>query len=163
MDTEEVVQQVQRAPITWEAHEYVHAEKNRDWYWALGLIAIAGAVAALLFNNVLFAVLIIIASFSLALFASRKPDLVTFTLSQRGVRVDDDLYPFQSLESFGIDETPNKTPKLILKSNKIFSPGLVIPLEGIHPDEVHDFLLDFLPEGDHAESLSHHLMEYLGF
>jgi hypothetical protein len=133
MDTEEVVQQVQRAPITWEAHEYVHAEKNRDWYWAL------------------------------ALFASRKPDLVTFTLSQRGVRVDDDLYPFQSLESFGIDETPNKTPKLILKSNKIFSPGLVIPLEGIHPDEVHDFLLDFLPEGDHAESLSHHLMEYLGF
>jgi len=154
---------VRRTPIEWEAYEYTHTEKDRDWYWALGLIAIAGAVAALLFNNVLFAVLIIAASFALALFASRKPDLVSFAITQRGVRIDDKLYPFQALESFSIDEESSHPPKLILESNKTFAPHLVIPLEGVDIDEVHDFLLDFLLEGEHIDPLSHRLMEYLGF
>ena len=152
-----------RAPISWEAHEYVHVEKTKDWYWALGLMAVAGAVAALLFNNVLFAVLILATLFALALFASRKPDLVSFTITQRGVRVDDTLYPFQALASFAVDDETGDIPKLILVSNKLFAPNLVIPLEGIEPDDVHDFLLDYLLESDHVEPLSHKVMVYLGF
>jgi hypothetical protein len=153
-----------RPPLEWEAHEYLHTEKAPDWYWALGLIAIAGAVAALTFNNVLFAVFILIAAFFLAIFAARKPNTVRFAVTQRGVRIDDLLYPFSSLESFAIDElTPEHTPKLILESRKIFVPRIVIPIEGVSADDVHDFLLDFLHEEDHVEPLTHHFMGWLGF
>lgn len=152
-----------RVPIEWEAYEYLHTEKNHDWYWALGLIAVAGAVAALLFSNVLFAILILIASFVLAVFASRKPDLVKFSLTQRGVRINNDLYPFSTLTSFGIDESHPTTPKLIIQSSKALVPKLTIPLDNVDVDAIHHFMLNFLPEDDHVEPLTHRVMEYLGF
>jgi len=152
-----------RAPITWTAHEYLHTEKGHDWYWALGLIAVAGAVASLLFSNVLFAVLILIAAFVLAIFASRKPNLVTFALTQRGVRVDDALYPYSTIASFGIDDSHPTTPKLIFASQKKLSPALIIPLEHADIEMIHQYLLSILPEEDHVEPLVHRVMEYLGF
>lgn len=139
-------------------------EKTPDWYWALGLIAVSGTVAALLFNNVLFAVLILFAAFVLALLASREPGEVTFSLTQRGMRVNDILYPYQSLESFAIDEiSRDHIPKLIIEPKSFFTPTLVVPLIGIDPDRIHDYLLDFLPEEDHVEPLTHRIMEWLGF
>lgn len=165
MEETEAVQQTStvRQPITWDAHEYLHTDKDHDWYWALGLIAVAGAVASLLFSNVLFAILILISAFVLAVFASRKPNLVTFAVTQRGVRIDDALYPYQSLTSFGIDDSHPTTPKLILESRKKLAPKLTIPIEADMADDIHDFLINFLPEEDHAEPLTHRVMEYLGF
>jgi hypothetical protein len=153
-----------RQPIVWQAHEYVHVEKTQDWFWALGLIAVAGAIGALLFNNVLFAIFILIAAFVLALYANRHPDLVTFTVSQRGVRINDTLYPFGNLKSFAIHElTPHHIPKLILEPRAALSAHIIIPLENVDADHVHDFLLDFLPEDEHEEPFAHHIMEWLGF
>jgi len=155
---------VDKKPIEWTDHEYKHFEKGSEWYWALGLVSVAGAVAALIFNNVLFALFILIAAFVLAIFASRKPNEVTFEISQRGIRIDDVLYPFQSLKSFGIEElTPKHIPRLIFKSKKLFALDIIIPLEKVHANEVHDFLIHFLPEDDHHEPLVHKVMEWLGF
>lgn len=159
-----VEQKQHRERLSWEAHEYIHTDKHPDWYWALGLLTIAGAVAAILFSDYLFAVIIVITGFVLALFASRKPDVVRFTLTQRGVRINEKLYPYQSLESFFIEELHHEyTPRLLLKSKHFFVPLLVIPLEGVDADQVHDYLLDFLMEEEHAEPLVHKVMEYFGF
>lgn len=153
-----------RQPIEWRAHEYVHFEKSQDWYWILGLVAVAGAVAAILFNNVLFALLILIAAFVVALFAGRKPDIVSFSLTQRGVRINDTLYPFSNLKSFGIVErSSNHIPKLILEPKGHLAMHIYIPLENVDVDHVHDFLLDFVFEDEHEEPLIHHFMEWLGF
>jgi hypothetical protein len=153
-----------RAPITWRAHEYVHTEKNSDWYWALGLIVVAGALFALLKNNVMFAILILIAGFVLALFATMKPKHIEFAVTQRGVRIDKELLPYSSLESFAVDElSPNHVPKLIIESKKLLAPHIVIPIEEVSPDDVHDFLLNYLPEDDHVEPLTNRVMEWLGF
>ena len=153
-----------RPPLQWRAHEYVHTEKTTDWYWALGLIAVAGAVGAVLLNNVLFALFILISSFVLAVLASQKPKHIEFAVTQRGVRIDKTLYPYSSLESFAVDQaTHTHTPKLILESKKMFAPKLVIPLIDVDPDEVHGFLSDFLVEDDHIEPFTDRFMEWLGF
>ncbi|MBP9749413.1 MAG: hypothetical protein KBD21_01675 [Candidatus Pacebacteria bacterium] len=153
-----------RTPISWDAHEYVHVEKSPDWYWALGLLAIAGATGALLMENVLFAVFIIIVSFVLALVASRQPNVLRFSITQRGVRIDDTLYQYSALDSFAIDEpTPNHTPKLILKQKGFFESVIIIPILDVDADDVHDFLIAFLEEDEHIEPLTHRLMEWLGF
>ncbi len=153
-----------RKPIAWEAHEYVHVEKSPDWYWALGLLAIAGATGALLMENVLFAVFIIIASFVVALASSRQPNVLRFSVTQRGVRIDDTLYPYNTLDSFSIDEqTSDDTPKLILKQHGYFSHIIIIPIVDVDPDDIHDFLTAFLREDDHIEPLTHRFMEWLGY
>jgi hypothetical protein len=57
----------------------------------------------------------------------------------------------------------NHTPKLLLEAKSVITPLITIPIVDVDPDHVHDYLLDFLPEEDHMEPLSHRVMEWLGF
>ncbi|MEX0934825.1 MAG: hypothetical protein WDZ70_00675 [Candidatus Paceibacterota bacterium] len=146
----------------WQAHEYEHSEKTTDWFWVVGLIAATLAVIAILMQNLLFALLIIIATIALLLLAVRKPRVIRFEINEKGVVVDELLYPFSTLESFWVEDRFFKD-KLIIKSQKPLMPLLIIPLEGVGPEETRQIMLQFLPEEEQEEPLSHSLMERLGF
>jgi len=51
--------------IEWDAHEYEHRERSPDWFWAVGIISVSVAVAAVIFGNIIFGILVIIAAFTL--------------------------------------------------------------------------------------------------
>ena len=70
----------QNVILEWQGREYDHSLKGADWYWALGIVAIAGVVASVLFGNYLLALLIIIAAVSLALHAAQEPPMHRFRL-----------------------------------------------------------------------------------
>lgn len=150
-------------PLTWQAYEYVHREKSNDWFWALGIIAVGGAIAAIFLHNLLFALLILVAGVALGLFAAREPDLVTFAITRRGVRINEDLYSYQNLDGFWIEDISEAhVPKLLLKSKKILMPMLVIPIEKVEPEDVYAALLYFLPEEELHEPFAHKIMEFVG-
>lgn len=162
--TQEVQPVLTKQPLSWSAHEYMHIEKNSEWFWALGLIGVAGAVAALTYGNILFSIVILLAAFVLALFAARKPEEFTFTLTQRGVRINDTLHPYQTLKSFSIEDISEKhISKLVLETKKTLSLDIIIPLTNVDLEAVHDFLYDYLPEEDHEEPLANKIMEWFGF
>lgn len=148
--------------IAWEAPEHHHTEKNSDWYWILGIVAVAGAVLAILFNNILFAFFILIGAFTAALHAERSPKIVRMGISQRGVIVEDKLYPFSSLESFWIEDHEHH-PEIIIKSAHFFMPFIILPIKDSDPDHIHSIMAQFLPEVEHHETALHKLMEHFGF
>jgi hypothetical protein len=151
-------------PISWSAHEYVHTEKTPDWYWALGLLTVASGIGALLFNNVLFAILIFFIAFVLSLHATMTPKSRDFSLTQRGVRIDNELHPYTYFKGFSIDEfSPEHTPKLILLPQNFFDHTIIIPIEDVDPDDIHDFLSFFLEDVEEYEPSFHRFMEWLGF
>jgi hypothetical protein len=82
--------------IKWQAFEYEHSTKSADWFWIVWIIAIGIAVTAYLFNNLLFGMFILISAFSLSLYASRKPDLLNFALSEKGFLIKGKLVPFSN-------------------------------------------------------------------
>ena len=45
--------------ITWTVPEYSHKERDNDWFWTIGLIAIVGCGIAFWFHNYLFALALI--------------------------------------------------------------------------------------------------------
>lgn len=151
--------------ITWSALEYEEKDRSVDWYWTVGIVALAVAVGAVFFGNYLFAVLILLAAFTLLLYAARKPHEVSFELGKRGIRINDVLYPYATLRSFWIHHHDGeRRGKLIIQSEKLLMPYLTIPL----PDEpdgdvIHALLASYLPEEEHEESLSEILLERLGF
>ncbi len=102
--------------LYWEALEHTHPQRGSDWYWVLGIVAGAGAVAAILFGNVLFAVVILLAAMTLAIFATRGPSMIPYTVGPRGIRIGDELYPYSTLESFYLDEEAPGDVELLLKS-----------------------------------------------
>jgi len=149
--------------IKWEGYEYKEKDRSVDWYWAVGVIAITLAITAIVYNNVLFAVFIMLAAFTLLMYARRKPKKVHFEISKRGIVVNDILYPFSTLESFWIHDNSHK-PSIIFQSQKLLMPHIIIPLsEDMDIESLHDFLLEFLDEEEHRESVSEMIMDYLGF
>lgn len=153
---------MQNSPLEWEALEHHHEEKSNDWFWAVGIISLSIAVTAIIFQNVLFGVLILIGAFSIILHSTRHPKTHKITIDQRGVTIDKFHYPYKSLGSFWINEQENP-PVLLLKSQRFFLPLVVLRLEGIHPDDVREYLKETLYEDEMHEPLLQKVAEYFGF
>ncbi|MDP2652151.1 MAG: hypothetical protein Q8O94_03375, partial [bacterium] len=124
--------------LEWEGREYDHTPKSADWYWALGIIAAAIAVAAVLFSNYLFAFLIAAAAAAIALHAAKEPPLHRFRLVEQGLVIGEELHPFERMISFSVlEDIENELPPLLsIKNETWLSPHLVIPLVGVDADVV---------------------------
>jgi hypothetical protein len=148
----------------WETTEYYHSPKSKDWYWGLSMITVTILIISFLLGDGLFGIFTLIAAFTLALFAHQPPRLVTVELTTKGIALSKTFYPYSEMESFWVDiiENPNH-PKILFKSKRLLMPFIAIPLGNMHPDDIADFLIDYLPEVHHKEPLLMRLLEDFGF
>jgi len=149
--------------ITWEAPAHYHIEKKSDWFWALGILTFAGAFTAIILGNFLFGLLILIAGSVMALMANREPAIIPFAVTTRGVRIDETLYPYSTLSSYYIETERGVGPKLLIKSERLLMPLIVIPLPEDHLDEIESILEKKLPAEHLEEPLGQEILEFLGF
>lgn len=149
-------------PLRWSAYEHEHVVRGSDWFWALGIIALSAAVVSILFHNVLFALIILIAAGSLAMLANVPPDLVQFEISERGIRVADKMHRFEDIISFWVEEHDAPRPLLLVDTTKVMTPNLIIPLENIDPREVREALSQRVQEVPMREPLAHKILEFFG-
>lgn len=149
--------------IAWEALEYEHRDKTPDWFWILGIVSLVLVISAVVYKNILFAALIIVGAFTMALYAVRKPRLIKFEINQNGVIIKNTLYPYKHLHSFCPRED-HRGRKIIFQSKKSIMPHFSIPVPAsVNFEEAKAILLKHLPEDDHPESLSEVIMDSLGF
>ena len=151
--------------IRWDSYEFKYREKTRDWFWLVAIITVSSSIIFMIFDNVLFGVFILIAGGILLYSSQRKPYIVEFELTNKGVIIAGELLPFSSIYSFHIYNDKMSPPKLLLRTERKISPIVVIPIETdyIDSETIHDFLIHFLPEEVLHESISHRLFESLGF
>jgi len=151
-------------PIHWQTYEYEPKERTSDWFWAVGIIAAGVAVTAIIFNNVLFGIVTILAGFILSLYAARPPETIDVVVDEIGIRIGQTLYPYRTLESYWIEEH-QKIPKMLLKSKRLMMPYIAVILEPeeVETDDIHGYLSRHLPEVFHKESVFEKLLEHLGF
>lgn len=149
--------------ISWDAPEFYYREKGGDWYFSLGIIVAACVVGSLLLGNMLFALLAVIAGLVLAVAAGKRPPIVPFAVTVRGVRVGDSLYPFSLLSAYYIDEEDPRGPQLLLLTKQKLVPVLVMPLPLEYVDIVEDIIQGKLPEEHLEEPLFLKVLEYFGF
>ncbi len=147
--------------ITWQAYNRPQEPHGPDWYWAVSIIALSITVTAILLNNTLFAVLVVISTVSLFLRTLQEPRLITYELTNRGLWTNKTFEPFTTFESFYVTEL--EPTKLLIKAKGLTTPLSVIPLMEIDPDTVREFLQDYLEEVLLEEPLSKRIMEYLRF
>jgi len=150
--------------LYWEALEHTHhGERGSDWYWSLGIIAIAGSVTAVLFGNVLFGIIILLAATTLAIFATRGPKTIAYTVGPRGIRIGNERFPYSTIESFYLDEDAPGDVELLLKSKRLFMPLIVIPVPEEYVEIVDQYLNQRLPEEYLEEPFLNKLLEFFGF
>jgi len=149
--------------IEWQAPEFTYYPKNRSWLVASALIALGLIIWGILTYNFLFVLLMLLGYFSVIVYALKKPRLLRLTLTPKGVKVGKMIYPFENLKSFCIFYQPPLIKELSLQSKKKFIPYIKIPLGEANVDEVRKFLLKYLPEKKHRESLIDDLARSLKF
>lgn len=148
--------------ISWYSHEYIYKEKTSDWYWIVGIVTVSIAIIAIILANFIFAILIIISSFTLSLFAARKPELIEVSIDNLGVNVGKTRYSYREIESFWIEVEDNH-PRILLKSHRFFMPFIVILIGKEDYQMIHEALSKKLKEVHHTEPLLEKLLIYLGF
>lgn len=153
----------QQAAITWEAPEHTHAEKKGDWFWIVGIFIIAGALSSIFLGNTLLGILIFVGGAVMLILAARPAKMIAYAVTQRGLRIDDTLYPYTTLKSFYIDENNPGGTQLLVASEKMFMPLLILPLPEEYIDDIEEIISSRLPETHLEEPFVHKLLEFFGF
>lgn len=148
--------------LRWSAYEHDHIPRGSDWFWALGIVAISVALVAILFHDVLFAILILIAALILAMLANVSPDLVEFEISDRGIKVGGTMHRFEEIISFWVEDHGVERPLLLVDTIKFMAPNLIIPIEHIEPRQVRAFLRERVEEVPMREPFAHKILEFFG-
>ncbi len=148
-------------PFVWETYEYHHTPKTADWFWALGIVALCCVFISVLIGNILFAIFIILAAFSLSLYAARKPKEIRVEINSKGVRVNDTIFPFAHIHSFALS-VEGRHPSLVLTMQKLLMPHILIPLADIEPEDVRTILSARLKEDHYEEPISQKIFEAFG-
>lgn len=151
-----------RPPLfVWEGKEYEFQEKSADWYWALGILATAAAVASILFGNILLALVIVAAAVAIALQAAKRATVHRFAVTEQGLEIDERLYPYDTMLHFSVLEYPDHDlpPALSIKTRSLLTPHLLVPIVGVDPDEVYEYISHHLEEGRHETSVIDRMVE----
>lgn len=149
-------------PIRWRAYEHEHVERDRNWFWALGVFAACTSLISIIFGNFFFGVLILVAAGTLAALAKSPPPLVDFELSDRGIKVGGTMHRYEEIISFWVEDHDADPPILLVDTIKWLSPNLVIPIEGADASKVRAYLAERCEEVPMKEPVWHKVLEFFG-
>lgn len=150
--------------VEWTIPEYEQREKSPDWYWGIGIIAVAGVVLSAVFGNFLLAVLILISGTLLIAFSGREPEVIEVEISEQGIGVQSKLYPYHNIKSFWILDRGEAVSKLVLHIDRMVNPILSLPIHPEVPLEgLRDILLTFTDEEEMDEPVGDKISDVLGF
>ena len=157
--------------LKWQALEYEERERNSDWFWALGIIAITSALTAIIYGNYFFAFFILLSGALLWFFANRPPEIITYELTSKGLKIRDRIYLYENIKAFwvqvaheGNPDHAGLKPTFFVKTERFFMPMLSFPIENNLAREIHDIMTSQnIPEEEMREHASEKVMEFLGF
>lgn len=126
--------------VRWQATEHVYHEKDPLWYIIFALVVLGLIILAIfVVNSWTFAILVPVMAAALVVYAMRPPSLMNYTLSRKGLHVNDHLYNFADFREFGLvrDE---ETYSIMLMPRKRFQPGVTV----FFPEEAGEAIVDML-------------------
>lgn len=126
--------------VRWQAAEHIQRDKDSLWYIAFGLVTIIlMGLAVLLIKSWTFAVLIPVMAAAVVVMARRQPMVHEYTLSRKGLHIDDRLYSYVEFREFGLIADDDQH-SIMLIPRKRLRPGVTV----YFPEEVGEVVVDML-------------------
>ncbi len=113
--------------MSWQAREHDFREKERPWYWTVGIVAVGIAAAALILGDYLFSVIAVLGGFAVMLVGARRPSRHKYSLTERGFMISSHLIPYSQITRFAILEDE---PRKLSLETKMLGGTFAIPLGG---------------------------------
>ena len=128
------------AVLRWDGPEYIVHDRDRLWYIVFGVVtALLMAVSILLIKSITFTILIPVMAAALFVYIRREPQHITYTMSRKGIYVNDKLYGYDMFKAFSV-QSAGGTHSVVLLPRKRFQ----MALTAYFPEEVGEPLVDML-------------------
>jgi len=148
--------------MVWSVTTHEHRERSTDWYWALGLVGVAGAVASVFFGNAMLAIIIVLGLGSIGVLAVRGPREHLVKIDERTLTIDGTRYPFSSILSFWVEHDTD-TPRLFMTLGGVIAPHFSLTLDSrSQAADVREHLRRHIKEEEQGPHLGEHLAEIFG-
>lgn len=126
--------------IRWEAPEHIDIDKSRGWYIIFVVVTlVAVLIAIFLIHSVTFAILVPVMAVALFIYTRRPPELLHYTLSRKGLHINDRLFPYSLFKSFGVMSRAGMHSAVLIP-RKRFQVGQTL----YFPENVGEQLVDML-------------------
>lgn len=146
--------------ISWEAPEHKEDIKGNDWFWALGVIVLTGSIIAIIYANYFFAGILILGGIMLGLTVNKKPEMMYYELNKKGLRVNNELYPYERISEFGIYE---HKPVLAVRTERLMFPIISTSFPEEMRSEIHEmFTKNNVKETNLTEHTAEKIVKFLG-
>ena len=132
--------------VEWSFPEYVRRDKGKWWYIIVSILVGLCLLYAVLTENVLFAVILILGLFVIISQYFQAPRQIPVVIGEDGVIIDRKFYPHKVLKSFWIIYEPPDVKYLYIDFRNSVSKSLPVPLEDINPLMVREVMLNYLEE-----------------
>lgn len=148
--------------VQWQAPEYIHRYKSPLWYGLFLLVTVALVAAAIfLMQSITFAVLILVMAFALFVYSARPPHMMNYTLSEKGLYINDTLHGFAEFKAFGIlRDTDHFSLELV--PVRRFRPRVSVYFNETEGEAIVDILGTRLPMQDIEPDAFDKIVRFLG-
>ena len=119
--------------VEWQGQEFEFTPKSSTWYWTIGVLSVGSAIAAVIVQNILFAIILLLAGGTVSLLGSRRPAMHHFKITDRGIHVGEQLFRYDNIARFAMDDhVRDGTPaKLLFELREGLVKVMTIPLTGV--------------------------------
>lgn len=150
--------------IKWASPEYINKDHSNDWFWTVALVAIVGCIVAVWFKSYVFAIFIFISGISLVMFAIKQSKILEFTISNKGIVVNNEEFLWKNLKSFNVKiEEDMEFNKLFIETNKNFLPIYTFLIPKEMTDSIKKEIAKKIVKSEINESRTIQIAEKMGF
>lgn len=138
----------------WETLEHAPAEHGQKTYTIVIAVFIAIVAYALYTNSPLMAIVFILIGMVGYLSLNRPEEPTRYTITDKGIVVGREFYPFEDISSFFILEDHPDFPKhLIIQTDGWLVSHVHIPLAEQHVEAIRSLIITSVPERKYEPSL----------
>lgn len=148
----------------WDSPEFEYKEKDKRWYWYVGITAALLIILSIFLKNYLFGFLILIGGFLMFSLSTKRPTILPVEVSQHGIKIHDVMYAYENIFSFWMTQNKNKEAVLLVTTNKSITPTISVIVEPhINIMQLREFLSEFTEEQEIREPLTDKIINHIGF
>lgn len=130
--------------VNWEAREYIEHKKNAGWYAGLGGVVLLLSILAIVLQQWSFLALVLVAALALLVYVRRKPRILHYSLSDKGLSEGNNLFTFDQFKSFGVLNEDNHY-SIVLMPKKRFAVRVVVYFPKTEGEQIVDIFGARLP------------------
>jgi len=148
--------------LHWRSPEFITHQKGVTWFLIAGVITLLLIIYAIYTDSATMAIVFIVFGGVYYMMHNQEPKIIDIKLTELGVFVDKNFYPYNMINSFWIIYNPPYVRTLNLRLSDKTSTKVVIQLDVQNPVDVRKMLAKEIPEVEGAsESISEILIRLL--